>query len=351
MSTITGILIVALLGVVVFLVWALLTSEKRLRGGQQKEESLSLMQQQIDSLRSQLEASLNKLTANLTTGLTQITGQVGQRLDNATSVIGNVQHQLGELHQANKRILEVGKDISTLQDILKPPKMRGGIGELLLENLLSQIMPEKDYYSFEYSFKSGDRVDAVIKIGDRMVPVDAKFPLESFKRLMGASGEEEKKAKKKEFERDVKKHIDAIANKYILPDENTYEFALMYIPAENVYYETIIKYDTASTKEGIFEHALSKKVIPVSPNSFYAYLQVIILGLKGLVIEKSTKEVIAGLERLQGDFSRFYEDFRKVGVHIGDSRSSFEKAEKKLSRLGDKLTQLENPKKKIAIHE
>ncbi|PIU41274.1 MAG: hypothetical protein COS99_06150 [Candidatus Omnitrophica bacterium CG07_land_8_20_14_0_80_42_15] len=316
-----------------------------------KDQSLVLIQQQVDNMRSQLETSIDRLSSRVTTELSQITGQVGKRLDNAAVTIGNVQRQLGELAQTSLRMMEIGKDISSLQEILRPPKMRGGMGETLLRNLLEQIMPEKDYYSFEHSFKSGERVDAVIKIGGRMVPVDAKFPLESFRRLMNSKTDSEKNQNKKEFEKDVMRHIDVIANKYILPDEGTYEFALMYIPAENVYYETIIKYEFAEEREGIFEHALSRKVIPVSPNSFYAYLQVIILGLKGLAIEKSTKEVIAALERLQGDFSKFYEDFRKVGSHISDARSSFEKSEKKLLRLGDKLTQLDNPAKKIEVYE
>lgn len=352
MANVTGILFIILCGLALLIFWGLLHLGRQLkefRDSSNKSEPLSLMQQQIDSLRSQLETSVDRLKSTVTTELTEITGQVGKRLDNAANVIGGVQRQLGELEQANLRILEVGKDISSLQEILRPPKMRGGMGESLLKNLLDQIMPKKEYYSFEYSFKSGDRVDAVIKIGERMVPVDAKFPLESFKRFTEAKTDEGKARNRKDFEKDVKKHIDTIADKYILPDEGTYEFALMYIPAENVYYETIIKYEGG--KEGIFEHALKKKVIPVSPNSFYAYLQVIILGLKGLAVEKGTKEIIATLERLRGDFSRFYDDFRKVGSHLNDSKSSFDKAEKKLEKLGQKLVQIESPKEKAAIHD
>ena len=322
---------------------------KELKESSGKTESLSLMQQEIIGMRSQLASSMDRLKTSVTDELTQVTGQVGTRLDNAANVIGGVQRQLGELDQANIRILEVGKNISSLQEILRPPKLRGGIGESLLKNILDQIMPKKEYYSFEYSFKGGDRVDAVVKIGDKLVPVDAKFPLESFTRFIESKTDEDKARNRKDFERDVKKHIDTIADKYILPDEGTYEFALMYIPAENVYYESIIKYDTG--KEGIFEHALKKKVIPVSPNSFYAYLQVIILGLKGLAIEKGTKDIIGMLGRLRGDFSRFSEDFRKVGVHLDNSTKSFGNAEKKLDRLGQKLVQIDSPKEKVLIDE
>jgi len=346
-------LFVVLCGGIVFLVWGLLYIGQRLKeikNADNRGESLNLMQQQIDKLRDQLSASLDRLKSTVTSELSQVTGQVGKRLDSATNIIGGVQNQLGELKQANMRILEVGKDISSLQEILRPPKMRGGMGETLLKNILSQILPKKEYYNFEYTFKSGDRVDAVIRLGEKLVPVDAKFPLESFKRFLKAGTDDEKTRNRKDFEKDVKRHIDVIADKYILPDEGTYEFALMYIPAENVYYETIIKYEE-SGREGIFEHALRKKVIPVSPNSFYAYLQVIILGLKGFAVEEGTKEIIATLERLRGDFARFNEDFRKIGVHLNDSSSSFDKADKKFQRLSQKLDQIESPKEKALIHE
>jgi DNA recombination protein RmuC len=343
-STLMASAIILGVGVVILLfLWRLGSTLQQIQHANQKDDSLLLLQNQINSLRGQVETSIDRLRTNVTTELTHITGQVGNRLDSATTVIGSLQRQLGELEQANQRILEVGKDIASLQEILKPPKMRGGVGESLLKNLLGQILPHKEYCSFEYSFKSGERVDAVINIGNRMVPVDSKFPLESFKRITEAKADEERARSRREFERDVKNHIDAIARKYILPDEGTYEFALMYIPAENVYYETIIK-DENSGREGIFEHALNRKVIPVSPNSFYAYLQVIILGLKGLAIEKSTKEILATLQRLQGDFSRFSEDFRKIGGHISNAQSSFGNAEKRLLQLGTKLKQIENPK-------
>lgn len=354
MINLTNILVAVLCGTMFLFLLILLRFGRQFGSAKElgdKSASLGLIQQQIDNLRAQIEVSIDRLKGGVTTELSQITKQVGSRLDNATNVIGGIQRQLGQLEQSNLRILEVGKDISSLQEILRPPKLRGGVGESLLKNLLDQIMPKDEYYSLEYSFKSGDRVDAVINVGDRMVPIDAKFPLESFKRLIDATEDEEKIRSRKDFERDVRGHIDAIADKYILPDEGTYEFALMYIPAENVYYETIIKSDASGKKEGIFEHALKKKVIPVSPNSFYAYLQVIILGLKGFAVEKGAKEIIATLERLRGDFTRFAEDFRKVGVHLNNSKSSFNTAEKKLEKLGEKLVQIESPKEKTAIHE
>lgn len=177
-------------------------------------------------------------------------------------------------------------------------------------------------------------VDAIIRIGKGIVPIDSKFPLENFRRLV-ESKEEERKQNRKYFIKDVKTHIDTIASKYILPDEGTYDFALMYVPAENVYYEAVIK---DKEEEGIFPYALKRKVIPVSPNSFYAYLQVIVLGLRGLRIEKSAEEIIRRLSRVEGDFVKFKEDFDVVGKHISNAKNKFDETERRLVRLGDKLS-------------
>jgi DNA recombination protein RmuC len=166
--------------------------------------------------------------------------------------------------------------------------------------------------------------------------VDAKFPLENFKRMLEAAGDEEKNRAKRQFGIDVKKHIDAIAGKYILPDEGTYDFALMYIPAENVYYETIIR-DGAPEEKSLCHYAMSKRVIPVSPNSLYAYLQAIVLGLKGMKIEDRAKDIIQYLSRLQGDFGKFREEFALIGKHVGHAQASYQSADRRLDQFGQKL--------------
>jgi DNA recombination protein RmuC len=274
---------------------------------------------------------------------------VGTQLNNTTRVFGEVKESLGSLDQKTQQIYEVGRDISSLQEILRAPKMRGGLGELFLENLLEQIMPHKDFYELQYSFKSGERVDAIVRIGKKMVSVDSKFPMESFTRFIGAKNDEDRKRAKKEFVKVFKEHINSIASKYILPDEDTYDFALMYIPAENIYYEAIIKDEDFSEEKSIFSHAVSKKVIPVSPNSFYAYLQVIILGLRGLGIEEKTQEVIKKLITLKGSLERFKEDFDKMGTHIENIRSSYDRAEGRLDKFGNKLSAIDSLGKKKQI--
>jgi len=248
-----------------------------------------------------------------------------------------LKEDIGKLSAATQQMLEVGKTISSLEDLLKPPKIRGGMGETLLEELLTQILPS-GYFAFQHAFKSGEKVDAVICLGNKLVPVDAKFPLEQFRKIMENTSEAERKNARRGFLRDVKRHIDDIASKYILPDENTFDFALMYIPAENVYYEAVIKEED---DEGLYSYALKKKVIPVSPNSFYAYLQVIIHGLKGMSIEAHAREIINHLERLKGDEKRFRDEFEVLGNHLSNARKKYEDADKLLNRFEEKLLSTE----------
>jgi len=262
-----------------------------------------------------------------------ISKTVGERIADTTRVFGEVREKLGELAKGTQQIEEVGKNISSLQDILRAPKFRGGFGELLLERLLADILPHENY-ELQYRFQSGEAVDAVIKIGDKLVPIDSKFPLEDFERVLSVESEEEQATLRRQFTRTIKKHIDNVT-KYVLPDEGTFDFALMYIPAENVYYETILRGNSEVGE--IYAYSLQKRVIPVSPNSFYAYLQVIILGLKGLHIERTASEILGHLGRLQSDLEDFQEDYEVMGGHIRHAANKYDEAGRKLARLGDKL--------------
>jgi DNA recombination protein RmuC len=287
-----------------------------------------LIQKQVAGLRDQVRQSLESSDQILS-----------QRLESASRAVSDVQTNLARLEESNKRIYEVGKDISSLQELLKAPKIRGGIGEFLLSDLLTQILPSR-HFSLSYSFKSGVRVDAVIQLGKKLVPVDSKFPLENFRRLVEADSDQEKKALRRKFLSDVRMHIDAIAAKYILPDEGTLPFALMYVPAENVYYETIIKEQDSGEGKDLGSYAMQKRVIPVSPNTFYLYLQTIILGLKGLEIDRNAEEVISALGRLRVDFDKFAGDFELTGTHLRHASNSYDSAERKLQRFAEKLGQV-----------
>lgn len=283
-------------------------------------------------ISSQVNERLNQMNQSLQ----EANKIIGQNLGSATSTFGNVKEQLGRLEETNKQIVEISKDISSLQELLRAPKFRGQMGETLLENLLSQVLP-KEHYQMQYHFKSSDAVDAIIRLGERLVPVDAKFSLENFQKMLDTQDEALKNSHRKKFIQDVKNRVDEIAAKYILPQENTYDFALMYIPAENVYYEIIIK-------EDLFSYSMSKKVIPVSPNTFYAYLQVICLGLKGLKVEENAKMILKGLSGLSIEINKFKEDFDVLGRHLSDAGRKYEDSQKRLDRFSDRLTNIQDTK-------
>lgn len=297
---------------------------------QQPDQSVLLLQQQLNALQQRLDAFGETVAKNLQDS----TASLNTRLDNAGRVVADLREKLGQIH-------EVGKAAAELVNILRAPKLRGGMGELFLGDLLAQILPP-EHYRLQHRFKSGEAVDAVIQIGQNLVPVDAKFPYENFKRVIEAASDSERVAARKQFLRDVKKHVDAIAGKYILPDEGTYDFALMYVPAENVYYETIIKED-AGEEHQLFGYALQKRVIPVSPNSFYAYLQTILLGLRGMKVEHQAQEILNALQRLRGDFDRLQENFRLLGKHLANATGAYTDTEKSLTKFDAKLSQVEQP--------
>ncbi|MBI2338746.1 MAG: DNA recombination protein RmuC [Deltaproteobacteria bacterium] len=291
-----------------------------------------ILQQQVALLTKQLDERLNQ-TAQISQ---EANKQIGQRLDNAAKVFGDLQNKLGKLDEANQKIYNVGKDISSLQEILKRPKARGSLGEFFLADLLAEMLP-RDRFDLQYRFKSNEQVDAVVRIGDRLLPIDSKFPLENFSRLVLAPTDEERIALKKQFIADVKKHVDAIARKYILPEEGTFDFAFMYIPAENVFYEVIIRDDDLGEAQSLQEYSQKKRVIAVSPNSFYAYLGALMYALRGERMQKNVHEIIAQIRHLAVDIIKFREDFDKIGHHLTNVRGSYEASEKRLNRYQERL--------------
>jgi DNA recombination protein RmuC len=285
----------------------------------------------VSNITNQIQI-LSQNIGTIQKSVDQRLGENTSRLDNASRSYGEVQKQIVHLQEEVKRVHEVGKNISSLQDILRAPKLRGVMGEFLLENLLCQIF-HRENYEFQHAFKSGEKVDAVVKLKDYFVPIDSKFPLENF-RKGSAAGEAEKEQFSKLFYSDVKKHIDSIAKKYILPDEGTVDFALMYVPAENVYHE-IVSHNFGNV--GLFDYATAKRVIPVSPNTLYAYLSTIVMGLKGMKIEENAKAILQNLKRLEIDFGKVRGDFVVLGTHLANASKKYGETEKRMDRFDERL--------------
>lgn len=320
-----------LLGAAVVGSLLMLSSLRREMSAQQK--AAELFQQQLEQIRQsnlQLSQTLEK---NLQTGQQSIS----QFLAHSGQTLGELKEQLGKLKGDSEQMLRIGQEVRKLQDILKAPKLRGQVGEYSLEGLLANILPA-DHFILQHPFKNGRIVDALVRLPDYSVPIDAKFPLPAFEKTTSAETDEEKTKARRQFQADVCKHIDKIAESYILPAEGTVDFALMYIPAENVYYETIIRYD--SDKLNLLEYALNKKVIPVSPNLLYAYLMTIAMGLRGLKIEKQAAEIRTALGQLTGAFGSFLETWDILGKHLRNAQNQYEEGASRLNRFSLQLEQI-----------
>ncbi len=273
--------------------------------------------------RQPQSTAIHERLDSLNRGLGQVTGQFSSYQE----TLSDVHERLGHLSQSSQRMLEMGQDMQRLKDILAAPTLRGEIGELMLEELLRQTLPA-GFYETQHTFRNRQRVDAVIRLKEGLVPIDSKFPLEGFRRLTEAATNG-RRGHMGQFRTDVKRHIDDIAAKYICPGE-TLDFALMYIPAENVYYEIVLK---AKGQDDILTYAWSKRVIPTSPNTLYAYLRVIAMGLRGLQVEENARQMIDSLSRLSDDFDRFADDYRVLGTHLGHAQAKYGEALPKLDSI------------------
>jgi len=300
-----------------------------------RRAGIGLLQQQLEALKVAQDGIREALHKSLQTGQESI----NRNLQSSQQVLSRLNTQIGELQGTNKQMLRMQTDVRRLQDILSSPKLRGQMGEWSLNGLLENILP-KGSYELQHAFHDGKVVDALVKMTDFAAPIDAKFPLPAFERVAKAETDEEKTRLRRQFLRDVTTHVDKIAADYIRPTEGTLDFALMYIPAENVYYETIVKH-TGDTKD-ILEYALDKKVIPVSPNLLYAYLMTVVMGLHGLRIEKQAAEIRQNLKELNADFAEFATIWDTLGTHIRNTANKYDEGNRKLDRFGLQLTQIQD---------
>jgi DNA recombination protein RmuC len=257
---------------------------------------------------------LDNLSAN--------TQSLNMRLDNTAKVMMDVQKNIGEMS-------EIGRSMRDLQQFLSHPKMRGNIGEHVLKELLLQMLPQQSF-SLQYTFHSGVKVDAAIKTSAGIIPIDSKFPMENFRKMSDPSHNETIGAKKA-FVRDVKDHIDSISKKYILTGEGTVDYALMYVPSEAVYYEVV-------NDAELFDYASDKRVLPVSPTTFYAYLRAILMSFEGQKIEARAKEILSSLKSIQKDYEKVEENLGVLGKHITNASNTMNATLGTFSQLGQKIT-------------
>lgn len=259
----------------------------------------------------------------LLTTLQQNTRSLNERLDAAARVIGEVNKNVGEMS-------EIGRGMKELQQFLTSPKLRGNIGEQVLKDLISQMFP-KSAFHLQYSFKSGEKVDAAIKTAAGILPIDSKFPMENFQKMNEVESEKERLSYRQLFKRDIKKHIATISKKYILPEEGTMDFALMYIPSESVYYEVVNSRELISL-------AQKSRVYPVSPTTLYAHLQTLLLSFEGQKIEARAREVFTLLRAVQKEYEKVDENLSVLQRHLNNAYNMMNNVLTGFNQLGQKIT-------------
>ncbi len=270
-----------------------------------------------------IQNSLNSSNQNITSTLQRSYGDLHERLETASKVIGELKKEAGTFS-------EIGRSMQDLQKFLQSPKLRGNIGEEVLKDLISQMFPKNSFH-LQFGFKSGAIVDAAIKTGAGILPIDSKFPMENFQKMVKAKDKTERKMHKQALVRDVRKHIRDISGKYILPEEDTLDFALMYIPSEAVYYEIV-------NLPLLINYARESRVYPVSPTTLYSHLQTILLSFEGQKIESRSKQVFAILRGVQKDYSKLDDNLGVLNRHLTNAYNQMGNAQASLTSLGQKIS-------------
>ncbi|HKW87411.1 MAG TPA: DNA recombination protein RmuC [Candidatus Acidoferrales bacterium] len=297
--------------------------------GTQLNQAMSNVTQQVNQQLGQVAESLQKGLASSGLLASQAQQAVAAELKNSQELLGRVGKQLTEIQQAGR---DLNQATQTLQTVLSGAKTRGSLGEVALESLLADALP-RTAYETQYRFSTGAVVDAVIRTGEKIIPVDSKFPLESYRRLVETGDDA-----RKDFFQAVRKHAESIAEKYILQDEGTLDIALMFVPSEGVFYELLM---TSDAKQGrLDDYCRTRGVLPVSPNTLHAYLSAILLGLRGMQIEENAKHILASLAGLQGQLDSFAKVYDTLGSHIRHAQQSYDDADRKLDRTRASLDQM-----------
>ena len=288
---------------------------------------------QVSQLANIVGKQVENLRGSVEDRLTNFSSQLGGQLSEANKLFSSLKQDFGQLKESSDSMLEIGKQINQLQNILSSPKLRGNLGETLLEDLIKQVIPQGSY-EFQYAFRDGSKVDAIIRTSERIIPIDSKFPKDEFERYVNAQSDSEKNNAMTKFSKAIKNQIDDIAAKYIKPAENTFDFAIMFIPSESMYYELLMQ---EGDESGVYRYAVKKHVVPASPNSFYAYIQAIAIGLKGMQIERNAQLIRDQLAQLENSLARFDDHFETLGSHLKNASNKYNDSHEALGRFRERL--------------
>src|SRR4030043_676156 len=303
---------------------------------EKQTDSLIMLQQQLNHITQVLDNKLSESTKTIQT-------QFGQ----SAKIIQDVTEKLTRLDETNRQVVSFADQLRSLQDILKNPKQRGILGEYYLETVLKNVLPPGSY-QMQYSFKDGTIVDAVVFIDKRIIPIDSKFSLENYNRILESHDPREKKRYESAFVNDLKTRIDETA-KYVKPEENTMDFAFMFIPSEAVFYDLLINKVGAVTDDtnNLIYYAGKKKVIVISPTSFLAYLQTVLQGLRNQKISDQAQEVIKEIEKLSRHLWTYSEYMKKLGIHLQTIVSAYNKAGSEFKKVDKDFVKITGGKEKI----
>ncbi len=310
-NTIIVLALVAAIAVPIYALFALRKQLQQMQDAQINDRGLVMLNQNLNTMNQKLDKTSDT---------------INERLTNAAKVISAVQKELGTVQERFKGFEEFNE--------LLHPKMRGNIGEQILADMLAQVFP-KEQYILQHKFRGGDTVDAAIRTQAGLVPIDSKFPLENFRQLTRATTEEEKKLATREFVKMVKRHVDDISKKYILPDEDTVNFAIMYVPSENIYYHII-----TDDESSILEYSKSKNILMVSPHSFFSFLRVIIMGMERNKLQEQAQKIWDILKGVQQESLRFGEAVGVLSRHVNNSKNAMDNVHAGYDKLNGKLEQV-----------
>lgn len=311
LSTLLLVIALGTLGFVAFLLMGLMRRVNDLKDAHTNDKSLLMLNQNLNSMNEKIDKTSES---------------INERLTNAARVISAVQKELGTVQERFKGFEEFNE--------LLHPKMRGNIGEQILADMLGQVFPAEQY-ALQHKFRGGETVDAIIRTQAGIVPIDSKFPLENFKQLTRAQTDDEKKVASREFVKAVKKHIDDIGKKYLLPEEGTVNFAVMYVPSENVYYH-ILTDDEAD----LLDYAKSKSVLMTSPHGFFNFLRIILMGLERNKLQEQAQKIWEILKGVQQESHRFGETIGVLSRHVTNAKHAMDTVHSGYDKLNGKLDQV-----------